>query len=77
MRGVAEAVDGYGAAFEVLDQLQKRTGNVPLVVSVAWDPFVDRLRRHALPGGVLYQIAGAADRDAVNRLMEEVHDYRT
>jgi len=68
---------GYPQAFEVLDQLQARTGDVPLVVSVAWEPFVDRLRRHALPGGVLYQVAGAANQDAVNRLMEDVRTYRS
>ena len=67
---------GYPPAFEVLGQLQARTGDVPLVVSVAWEPFVERLRRHALPGGVLYQVAGAANPDAVNRLMEEVRAYR-
>lgn len=67
---------GFPRAFEVLGQLQGRTGDVPLVVSVAWEPFVERLRQHALPGGVLYQVAGAANPDAVNRLMEEVRAYR-
>ena len=67
---------GFPQAFDVLDQLQARTGNVPLVVAVDWDRFVNALRRRALPGGVLYQVAGAGSTDAVNRLMEEVRAYR-
>jgi hypothetical protein len=57
--------------------LQTRTGDVPLVVSVDWDRFVDALRRRTLPGGVLYQVTGADRADAVNRLMEEVRAYRS
>ncbi len=67
---------GFQQAFEVLDHLQTRTGNLPLIVSVAWEPFVERLRRHTLPGGVLYQVIDARDPDAVNRLMEKVRAYR-
>jgi len=68
---------GYPVAFDVLPELQARTGDVPWVVSVAWEPFVDALRRHTLAGGVLYQVTGAANLAAVNRLMDEVRDYRT
>ncbi|NLF72119.1 MAG: hypothetical protein GX575_24060 [Candidatus Anammoximicrobium sp.] len=68
---------GFPQAFDVLGDVQTRTGDVPLVVSVAWEPFIQRLRRHTLPGGALYQVAGAPDVDAVNRLMEEVRAYRT
>jgi hypothetical protein len=68
---------GFPQAFEVLCELQTRTGDVPLVVSVDWDRFVDALRRHSLPGGVLYQVTEAASTDAVNRLMEEVRGYRS
>ncbi|MCU0874577.1 MAG: hypothetical protein MUE50_19775, partial [Pirellulaceae bacterium] len=67
---------GFPQAFEVLGDLQTRTGDVPLVVSVDWDRFVDALRRRTLPGGVLYQVTGADRADAVNRLMEEVRAYR-
>lgn len=68
---------GFPQAFEVLGQLQTQTGDVPLVVSVNWDRFVDALRRRTLSGGVLYQVIGASSTDAVNRLMEEVRAYRS
>jgi hypothetical protein len=67
---------GFPEAFEVLGQLQARTGNVPLVVSTGWDRFVTSLRHRTLPGGVLYQVAGAWSADDVNRLMEDVRAYR-
>jgi hypothetical protein len=68
---------GFPPAFDVLGELQARTGDVPLVLSVDWDRFVDALRRRVLPGGVLYQVTGAASTDAVNRLMEGVRAYRS
>jgi hypothetical protein len=68
---------GYPAALDALGQLQARTGDVPLVVSAAWERFVDALSRRALPGGVLYQVAGAPSVDAVNRLMDRVRSYRS
>jgi hypothetical protein len=68
---------GFPEAFDVLGQLQARTGNVPLVVAVGWDRFTDALRRRTLAGGVLYQVAGADSADAVNRLMQDVRAYRT
>jgi len=67
---------GFPEAFDVLGHLQTRTGNVPLVVSTGWDRFADALRRRTLPGGVLYQVAGARSADDVNRLMESVRAYR-
>ena len=68
---------GFPQAFDVLRELQAKTGDVPLVVSVAWDRFVAGLRRRTLPGGVLYQVTEAGSVEAVNRLMDEVRAYRT
>ena len=51
---------GFSRAFDVLSQLQKRTGDVPLVVSADWHQFTEGLRRRTLPGGVLYQVAGSS-----------------
>jgi hypothetical protein len=67
---------GFPEAFDVIDQLQSRTGDVPLVVSAPFDRFAERLARHELPGGVLYQVTRAPSIDAVNRLMERVRAYR-
>ncbi len=68
---------GYPPAIDVLDQLQQQVGDLPLVVSVPFDKFADRLRHHLLPGGVLYQVTGVPDADTANRLMEQVRRYRT
>ena len=35
-----------------------------------------RLDRHELPGGVFYNVSGAASVDAANRCMERVRAYR-
>ena len=67
---------GFPAAIDVLDQLQARTGDVSLSVFVPYDAFVDRLNRHALPGGVLYQVRNVPGVEAANRLMERVRMYR-
>jgi len=68
---------GFPKAFEVLEELQSRTGDVPLVVSVDLNDFVQRLDSHELPGGVLYQVTGADSIDTVNQLMKRVREYRT
>jgi hypothetical protein len=67
---------GFPTAFEVLPQLQARTGDVPLVVQVDFGRFADALKTHALSGGVFYKVSGAPDADAANRLMDEVRRYR-
>ncbi len=67
---------GFPLAFDVLAELQARTGDVPLVVQVDFDRFVEKLDAHELSGGVLYKVGGAPDIDTANRCMEKVRDYR-
>jgi len=67
---------GFSEAFEVLDQLQARTGDVPLVVQVDYDRFVEKLDAHQLPGGVLYKVSGVPDVDTANRCMKKVRSYQ-
>ena len=67
---------GFPPAFEVVDQLQALVADVPISLSAPYEPFVARLRRHALPGGVLYQVRDVPSVDAANRLMDEVRAYR-
>ncbi len=67
---------GFPRAIDVLGRLRNRTGDVPLVVSVDYAEFVERLDRRELPGGVLYQVAAAPDIATANRLMERVRAYR-
>ncbi len=67
---------GFPPTFEILDQLRARAGDVPLVVQVEFEAFVEGLHRHNLAGGVLYQVRGVPDADVANRCMEKVRAYR-
>jgi len=68
---------GFPNAFDVLHELRARTGDVPLVVSVEFGEFTQKLDLHELPGAVLYHVTGADSIDTVNHLMERVREYRT
>jgi len=63
-------------AFDVLHELKKDTGDVPLVVSVEEDAFEYHLNKHTLPGGVFYWVNSLKSVDEVNRIMERVRKYR-
>ena len=67
---------GFPAAFDVLDELQNRTGDLPLVVQTDFNGFTEKLNAGALPGGVLYKVRGAPDIETANRCMERVRRYR-
>lgn len=67
---------GFPASFDILDELKRRVGDVPLIVRVEFDRFAAKLNQHELPGGVFYRVAGAPDVDAANRCMERVRAYQ-
>jgi hypothetical protein len=67
---------GFPAAFDVIEELKARVGGVPVSLFAPYEAFVDCLRRHALPGGVFYQVRGVPDVSLANRCMEEVRAYR-
>jgi hypothetical protein len=67
---------GFPKAFDILQELKSRTGDVPVSVFAPYEQFVEELQRRALPGGVLYQVTGVPDVDAANRLMDKVRAYR-
>jgi len=66
---------GYPPAFGVLPELKRRTGDVPLAVSVDFAHFTSALDQHILPGGVFYHVTDAPDADTANRWMERVRGY--
>jgi hypothetical protein len=66
---------GFPTSFDIVEQLKARAGGVPLILRAPYESFADRLRRHTLPGGVLYQVQSVPTVDAANRLMEEVRAY--
>jgi hypothetical protein len=67
---------GFPSAFDIVDQLTARLDGMPACVFAPYESFVDRLRGHTLPGGVLYKVCRVPDVDSANRLMEEVRAYR-
>lgn len=67
---------GNPPAFEVLPEMKKRVGDVPLVVAVNEESFEDHLSRNTLPGGVFYWVKSTRSVDEVNRIMERVRNYR-
>ncbi|MDO9540720.1 MAG: hypothetical protein Q7J98_00150 [Kiritimatiellia bacterium] len=68
---------GFPPAIEVLDELKARAGDMPLTVNAQFSDFAERIGRHGLAGGVLYQVHGAPGADEVNCCMEKVRAYRT
>jgi hypothetical protein len=67
---------GYPPAFDILDDLRRRAGDLPLVVQTDFAEFIEKLNHHALTGGVLYHVTGAPDAATANRCMEKVRAYR-
>ena len=66
---------GYPRAFDILPEVRRRVGDLPLVVSCLFDDFQRALVEHTLTGGVLYQVEGVPDVDAANRAMDDVRAY--
>ena len=67
---------GFPLSVEILGELRDRAGDTPLVVTVDFATFSEKLARHQLAGGILYHVSGAPDADAANRCMEQVRAYR-
>lgn len=67
---------GFPLAFDILPELQARTGDMPLVVGVDFDLFAQALEQHTLCGGVLYDVSNAPGAEAANRCFEQVRSYR-
>jgi hypothetical protein len=67
---------GFPLACDVLPELKARTGDVPVALFIEYPKFVERLERHELLGGVMYQVRNVPDVAAANRCMEKVRAYR-
>ena len=67
---------GFPLAFDVLGELKARVGDMPVAVFAGHAAFAERLARHDLPGGVMYQVKGVPDIATANRLMEQVRAYQ-
>jgi hypothetical protein len=67
---------GFPAALDVLGELKARVGPVPVALFADYPKFAERLDRHDLVGGVMYQVRNVPDLATANRLMEKVRAYR-
>ncbi len=67
---------GFPLAIDIVKELRKRAGDVPLVVLVDFATFAEKLDRHELRGGILYKVEDVPDAEAANRCMEKVRQYR-
>jgi hypothetical protein len=67
---------GYPLAFDILGDIRRQVGNLPLSCSVEFDAFCRALEAQRLPGGVLYSVQHVPDVPTANRWMERVRDYR-
>lgn len=67
---------GFPPAFEVLPEIRRQVGDLPLVTMVPCARFREALEGHRLIGGVLYNVTDVPDVEAAQQLMEQVREYR-
>lgn len=68
---------GYPLAFDILPEVRKQVGDVPLIVAgVPYPRFLEALQAHRLVGGVFYNVTDVPDADTANRCMERVRAYQ-
>lgn len=67
---------GYPLAFDVLGDIRRQVGNMPVSCLVKFAPFCRALEQHRLVGGVIYYVEDTPDVDTANRWMDRVRDYR-
>lgn len=61
---------------DILQELRRRAGDMPLTVNVSYPEFVEALKRHKLPGGMFFNVYGEIDAYTANKCMEAVRAYR-
>ncbi len=67
---------GFPRAFDILPDVRRRVGDLPLVVSCRYDEMTATLGDRTLTGGVLYHVYGVPDASAANRLMDQIRACR-
>ncbi len=67
---------GYPPAFDVLDELKRRVGDMPIICLVKFPEFSQALEQHSLVGSVFYDVLDVPDVDTANRCMDLVREYR-
>lgn len=67
---------GFPRAFDLLPDMRRRVGDMPLVVSCRYDEITEALASRGLTGGVLYHVHGVPDATTANRLMDRIRACR-
>ena len=67
---------GYPRSFDILSEVRRHVGNIPLACLVGFRDFDRALKEHTLIGGVLYDVTDVPDSDTANRCMDAVRKYR-
>jgi hypothetical protein len=68
--------EGFPLAFDLLPDIKKRTGDLPLIVKVDFDLFRRAFEGHLLPGGVFYKVQNVPDAATANHLARLVRAYQ-
>lgn len=75
----AQGVESGGgleeSAFEHLAEIKRVAGDMPLLISCSYDQLLEGMRKHTLPGGVMYSVGEVPDVYAANKAMEAVRRY--
>lgn len=58
------------------DKLLDKRGDVPMVISIPYEIFIDRLLKKDLPSNMLYIVTGVGDVKTANLLMKDVKKYK-
>lgn len=64
--------EGYMPAFDLVPEMKKRAGEMPLIVKAESPRFVQALEARQLPGGVFYKVQNVPDAAEANRVMDQV-----
>ena len=67
---------GYAPAYQVLAEFRKRAPDLPFVLQIPRESFLEGLEHGRLTGGVFYKVLGEMSVDEVNRSAERVRSYR-
>jgi hypothetical protein len=67
---------GNPRAYDELEMIKSKAGDVPLIVGCDYSEFVRDLESHSLPGNVMYMVVGVPSIGEANLLMEKVRGYR-
>jgi len=78
LKAIALLDDPYNPrAIDSLGTLILQCGSIPLVyVTIKFCEFLDKLKKHQLPGNVLYYVSETPSVDEANRAMDAVRLYR-